>query len=116
MVSLALISPLAGIGFNSGYTHLINMQRKTYDKNSYLFDRYGEHAGLLTENTLFAAGNVAMTAHNADNLGIKAIAKRTAKATGKAVLHDIKEVHKSQQLDENSQDRKGINDKDKMPL
>ena len=32
-----------------------------------------------------------MTAYNADNLGIKAIAKRAAKDTGKAVLQDVQE-------------------------
>lgn len=38
---------------------------------------------------MFSVGNVAMTAYNADNLGVKAIAKRAAKDTGKAVLHDL---------------------------
>lgn len=62
--------------------------------------KYGEHAGRLTENTMYTAGNVAMTAYNADNLGVKAIAKRAAKDTGKAVLHDIKDsrtAHKKEQ-------------------
>ncbi|KAL8576339.1 hypothetical protein ACOMHN_048906 [Nucella lapillus] len=53
--------------------------------------KYGDEAGRLTENTVYAAGNIAMTAYNADNLGIKAIAKRAAKDTGKAVLKDINE-------------------------
>lgn len=53
--------------------------------------KYGDEAGRLTENTVYAAGNLAMTAYNADNLGIKAIAKRAAKDTGKAVLKDIQE-------------------------
>ena len=55
------------------------------------FNRYGEHAGKLAENTVFAAGNIAMTAYNADSLGVKAIAKRAAKDTGKAVLQDLNE-------------------------
>ena len=32
-----------------------------------------------------------MTAYNVDNLGVKAIAKRAAKDTGKAVLKDMAE-------------------------
>ena len=51
--------------------------------------RYGEEAGTLTENTMYTAGHVAMTAYNVDNIGVKAVAKRTAKETGKAVLHDL---------------------------
>ncbi|GFN94215.1 spartin-like [Plakobranchus ocellatus] len=51
--------------------------------------KYGDEAGALTENTMYAAGNVAMAAYNVDNIGIKAVAKRTAKETGKAVLHDL---------------------------
>uniref|UniRef100_A0A0B6ZI36 Senescence domain-containing protein n=1 Tax=Arion vulgaris TaxID=1028688 RepID=A0A0B6ZI36_9EUPU len=53
--------------------------------------KYGEEAGCLTENTMYTAGNVFMTAHNANNLGIKAIAKRAARETGKAVLVDLKD-------------------------
>ena len=62
-----------------------------YSFSFLIFNRYGEHAGKLAENTVFAAGNIAMTAYNADNLGIKAIAKRAAKDTGKAVLQDLHE-------------------------
>ncbi|GFR73085.1 spartin-like [Elysia marginata] len=51
--------------------------------------KYGEEAGILTENTMYAAGHVAVTAYNVDNIGVKALAKRTAKETGKAVLHDL---------------------------
>ncbi|XP_070198501.1 spartin-like isoform X2 [Littorina saxatilis] len=53
--------------------------------------KYGEHAGKLTENIVYSTGNVAMFAYNADNLGIKAIAKRAAKDTGKAVIEDMSE-------------------------
>ena len=51
--------------------------------------RYGKNAGELTEHTLYSAGNIAMTAYNANHLGVKAIAKRAAKDTGKAVLEDF---------------------------
>lgn len=62
--------------------------------------RYGDEAGKFTENTLYSVGNVAMTAYNADNLGIKAITKRAAKDAGKAVLHDMQDERaKKQQTD-----------------
>ncbi|KAK3576396.1 hypothetical protein CHS0354_026729 [Potamilus streckersoni] len=53
--------------------------------------KYGSQAGQLTENALYAAGNIVMTAHNAKNLGVKALAKRAAKDTGKVLLEDIAE-------------------------
>lgn len=56
--------------------------------------KYGKDAGQLTEHTLYSAGNIAMTAYNANHLGVKAIAKRAAKDTGKAVLHDFAEQRK----------------------
>ena len=58
------------------------------------FQRYGKDAGELTEHTLYSAGNIAMTAYNANHLGVKAIAKRAAKDTGKAVLQDFAEKRK----------------------
>ena len=54
-----------------------------------LFYRYGSEAAKLSENALYAVGNVAMTAYNVDNLGVKAIAKRAAKDTGKELIKDI---------------------------
>lgn len=59
--------------------------------------KYGKDAGQLTEHTLYSAGNIAMTAYNANHLGVKAIAKRAAKDTGKAVLQDIAEQRKEKQ-------------------
>lgn len=56
--------------------------------------KYGSEAGVFTEHALYATGNIAMTAHNANNLGVKAIAKRAAKDTGKAVLNDLAEQRK----------------------
>ena len=64
----------------------------TYYKFSlmfYLFHRYGSHAGKLAENGLYAIGNTVLTVNNVDNLGIKAVAKRAAKDTGKALVTDI---------------------------
>lgn len=56
--------------------------------------KYGKDAGQVTENALYATGNLAWTAHNANNLGVKAVAKRAAKDTGKAVLNDLSENRK----------------------
>lgn len=53
--------------------------------------KYGPEAGQLAEHGLYSAGNIAMTAYNANHLGVKAIAKRAAKDTGKAVLMDVAE-------------------------
>ena len=59
----------------------------THDTHLCYF-RYGQEAGKLTENTMYSAGNVAMTAYSASNLGVKAIVKKAAKDTGRAVLED----------------------------
>lgn len=61
----------------------------THETVQVVTHKYGEEAGQLTENTMYTAGHVAVAAYNVDNLGIKAIAKRTAKETGKAVLQDL---------------------------
>ena len=39
---------------------------------------------------MYATGNLGLTVNNARNLGVKAIAKRAAKDTGKAVVEDYK--------------------------
>ncbi|XP_042859722.1 spartin-like isoform X2 [Penaeus japonicus] len=49
--------------------------------------KYGEEAGSLTDNTLCAVGQTALVGHNIASLGVKGIAKRTAKDTGKALIH-----------------------------
>ncbi len=46
--------------------------------------------GTATENALYATGNLGLTVNNARNLGVKALAKRAAKDTGKAVVEDYK--------------------------
>ena len=50
--------------------------------------RYGGQVGTATENALYATGNLGLTVNNARHLGVKAIAKRAAKDTGKAVIED----------------------------
>lgn len=53
-----------------------------------LLFRYGENAGEVVGNALYSVGNLALTANNVANLGVRGIAKRTAKETGKAVLEE----------------------------
>jgi spartin len=50
--------------------------------------RYGNDAGVATEEALYTAGNTAMAAHNVQQLGPKAIAKKAAFDTGKTVIND----------------------------
>ncbi|XP_038674824.1 spartin a isoform X2 [Scyliorhinus canicula] len=52
--------------------------------------KYGSAAGKATDNAVNSAINVGVTAFNIDNLGIKAVARRTAKETGNAILVDYK--------------------------
>lgn len=50
--------------------------------------RYGAAAGQATDHAVNSAINVGLTAFNVDNLGIKAVVKRTGKQTAKAILDD----------------------------
>lgn len=52
--------------------------------------RYGAAAGQATDHAMDSAINVGVTAFNIDNLGIKAIVKKTGKQTAKAILDDYK--------------------------
>ncbi|CAC5381555.1 SPG20 [Mytilus coruscus] len=61
--------------------------------------KYGSQAGLLAEHGMYAVGNTVLTVNNVDNLGIKAVAKRTAKETGKALIMDINEERKTKPTD-----------------
>ncbi|KAL3878358.1 hypothetical protein ACJMK2_030719 [Sinanodonta woodiana] len=83
-------------GFGTVYIGLENaalaLARNIANETVNIVDhKYGSQAGQLTENALYAAGNIAMTAHNAKNLGVKAIAKRAAKNAGTVLLEDIAE-------------------------
>ncbi|XP_039637370.1 spartin b isoform X1 [Perca fluviatilis] len=53
-------------------------------------NRYGAAAGQATDHAVNSAINVGLTACNVDNLGIKAVVKRTGKQTAKAILEDYK--------------------------
>ena len=64
---------------------------------------------------MFAAGNVGMAAYNFNNLGIKAIAKRAAKDTGKAVVEDYNKKSKADKEDSTSAyNHTGLTEKGKM--
>lgn len=59
--------------------------------------KYGEAAGDVTGDAMDAAGNTAKAYWNIKKLGAKAIAKKTAKDTGKAILEDEATTRQSQQ-------------------
>lgn len=59
-----------------------------------MFLRYGDDAGHATDNAVNSAINVGVTAFNIDNIGIKAMVKKTAKETGHAVLDEYKVLEK----------------------
>lgn len=52
--------------------------------------RYGAEAGQATDHAVHSAINVGVTAFNIDNLGIKAIVKKTGKETAHAILKDYR--------------------------
>lgn len=58
--------------------------------------KYGTAAGQATDHAVNSAINVGITAFNIDNLGIKAVVKRTGKQTAKAILEDYKLQEKPQ--------------------
>lgn len=52
--------------------------------------RYGADAGQATDHAVNSAINVGVTALNIDNLGIKAMVKKTGKETAQAILKDYR--------------------------
>ncbi|XP_033110673.1 spartin-like [Anneissia japonica] len=67
--------------------------------------KYGDAAARLTDDALGTVGNLGVAAYRIDNLGLKAIAKRTAKDTTKAVVADYKEKPAQQTLGESKPSR-----------
>lgn len=57
--------------------------------------KYGHPAGEATHAAVDSAINVGVTAYNIDNIGIKAMVKKTAKQTGHTILEDYKIVDNS---------------------
>ena len=55
---------------------------------------------------MYSAGNIGVAAYNFNHLGVKAIAKRAAKDTGKAVVQDYNKEKKSRMNDgENGEEK-----------
>ncbi|XP_026873756.2 spartin b isoform X2 [Electrophorus electricus] len=52
--------------------------------------KYGAEAGRATDHAVNSAINVGTTAFNIDNLGVKAVVKKTGKETANAILKDYK--------------------------
>lgn len=52
--------------------------------------KYGAAAGQATDHAVNSAINLGVTAFNIDNLGVKAVVKKTGKETAKAILEDYK--------------------------
>ncbi|XP_066476577.1 spartin isoform X2 [Tiliqua scincoides] len=61
--------------------------------------KYGDNAGHATDDAMSSAINVGVTAFNIDNIGIKAMVKKTAKETGHAVLDEYKITEKKEKKD-----------------
>ncbi|KAM7111112.1 spartin isoform 1-T2 [Molossus nigricans] len=57
--------------------------------------KYGHTAGEATHDAVDAAINVGVAAYNIDNLGLKAMVKKTAKQTGHTILEDYQIVDRS---------------------
>ncbi|KAF5916393.1 hypothetical protein HPG69_017627 [Diceros bicornis minor] len=57
--------------------------------------KYGHTAGEATHDAVDSAINVGVTAYNIDNIGIKAMVKKTAKQTGHTLLEDYKIIDSS---------------------
>ncbi|XP_074159584.1 spartin isoform X4 [Sminthopsis crassicaudata] len=75
--------------------------------------KYGDDAGHATDNVMNSAINVGVTAFNIDNIGIKAVVKRTAKQTGKAILEEYQVIDKSEKKDEKETNIKTVKKKGK---
>jgi len=69
--------------------------------------RYGKPSGELTGNCLYAVGGAAMAGYNLSAIGVKAIAKRTAKDMGKATIE-----HMDEKANPNKKKPKGEDEED----
>lgn len=72
--------------------------------------RYGAEAGQATDHAVNSAINVGVTAFNIDNLGVKAIVKKTGKETAHAILKDYRvqdgEEKENEKQEEKPKDQK----------
>ncbi|CAG0881398.1 unnamed protein product [Darwinula stevensoni] len=51
--------------------------------------KYGDEAGAAAADTLYTVGHAAKAGHDIQNMGVKSLAKATAKETGKALVKDL---------------------------
>ncbi|XP_056613553.1 spartin b isoform X2 [Triplophysa dalaica] len=65
--------------------------------------KYGAEAGQATDHAVNSAINVGVTAFNIDNLGIKAMVKKTGKETAHAILSDYKVREPGSQVEKQDQ-------------
>uniref|UniRef100_A0A9L0TD68 Spartin n=1 Tax=Equus caballus TaxID=9796 RepID=A0A9L0TD68_HORSE len=72
--------------------------------------KYGHTAGEATHDAVDSAINVGVTAYNIDNIGIKAMVKKTAKQTGHTLLEDYKIIDSSK--GKNQEERAKVNMKE----
>lgn len=70
--------------------------------------RYGAEAGQATDHAVDSAINVGVTAFNVDNLGIKAMVKKTGKETAHAILKDyrVQEGAETEKQEEEPKEKK----------
>lgn len=70
--------------------------------------RYGDEAGQATDHAVNSAINVGITAFNVDNLGIKAMVKKTGKETAHAMLKDygVKDAAETEKQEEKPEEQK----------
>ncbi|CAN7998544.1 unnamed protein product [Ixodes hexagonus] len=50
--------------------------------------KYGQDAAQVVDHAIYSVGNVALTTNSVRGLGVRGLAKRTAKETGKAILEE----------------------------
>ena len=79
---------------------------------NFVIVRYGEDVGALTDNSLYAVGQTVWAGHNIACLGVKGVAKRVAKDTGKALVHQHEEKKAATQTVEEAEEAKEDAEKD----
>ncbi|XP_022647240.1 spartin-like isoform X2 [Varroa destructor] len=89
-------------GFGTVFMGLENAARvlaKSITENTVtlVHHKYGEDAGEVIGDAMYSIGNFALTVNNVANLGVRGIAKRTAKEAGKAMLQEYARTGQSQQ-------------------
>ncbi|XP_012603578.2 spartin [Microcebus murinus] len=76
--------------------------------------KYGHTAGEATHNAVDSAVNVGVTAYNINNIGIKAMVKKTATQTGHTLLEDYQIVDNSKRENQGAANANVIGEKDEQ--